>query len=358
MKKNFKKYLSYVLGVVLALGVGFSYAYAVGANDSNAFVTLSEWQAKIAQLEASLDNVTKTINDNNMDYVMNGPRLQTNMIEGFENATGSVNGAIALQTNADYMYYTASDIRNKYNRYNRLELVDTWDGRQGLHTWSIPTSNQSADVVRCKMRFAVKVDNEQDLYLVISQYRATTTGWRGMIATYVRVNASQQDYATAKTLSVTLPLTEWWILSGDISNGNFNDANTTTAVYTGTPNDGLMWPETIVSTYDNTGGSIMSNPGQGRIERVVDKTAMTVKMTFTFPATACSIKQNYSNAIAWQYQPLDMSKRKFGNAYDTLCISGGNGSTPRGAIVKVYSPQKGCLALKSYLNGEVPILNE
>ena len=49
MKKNIKRYLSYVLGVILAMGLGLSYAYAVGANDSNAFVTTTEWETKVAQ---------------------------------------------------------------------------------------------------------------------------------------------------------------------------------------------------------------------------------------------------------------------------------------------------------------------
>ena len=50
MGKNMKKVLSYALGAILALGVGLSYAYAVGANDSNAFVTKTEWNAKVAQI--------------------------------------------------------------------------------------------------------------------------------------------------------------------------------------------------------------------------------------------------------------------------------------------------------------------
>ena len=88
MKKNFKKCLSYVLGVVLAMGLGLSYAYAVGANDSNAFVTTTEWEQRVAQIEASLDNVNKTINDTSMDFMMNGPRLRSGLMEGFENIGG------------------------------------------------------------------------------------------------------------------------------------------------------------------------------------------------------------------------------------------------------------------------------
>ena len=78
--KQVKKTLSYLLAIVLALGIGLTYAYAVGANDSNAFVTTTEWEAKFAQLETSLDNVLKTVNDTNMDYVLNGPTLQVNVI--------------------------------------------------------------------------------------------------------------------------------------------------------------------------------------------------------------------------------------------------------------------------------------
>ncbi len=294
----------------------------------------------------------------NMDFVMNGPRLQTNMIEGFENSLSPNNTYLGLGTTSHYYYYTNSDLRNKYTLYNNIELYDTWDGRQALSVWTKPTTDQSDDVYRCKRRFAVKVDNEPDTYFVISEYRTTSSQWRGMICTYVKANTNKQDYTTAKVLSVTLPLSEWWAVSGDINEIYFNNADTTTGVYTGTPADGLCWPAQLTNSYNNTGGSIMSNPGQGRIVREVDKTAMTVKMTFHFPATACSIKQNYSNQIAWQYSPLDMSKRKYAMGIEQLYVPNNNDPTESTPIVKVYSPQKGCLALKSYLNGEIPILNE
>ena len=56
MHKNIKKVLSYIVAIVLALGIGVTYAYAVGGNDTNNLMTKTEWQQKIDQIRASIDN--------------------------------------------------------------------------------------------------------------------------------------------------------------------------------------------------------------------------------------------------------------------------------------------------------------
>ena len=48
--------------------------------------------------------------------------------------------------------------------------------------------------------------------------------------------------------------------------------------------------------------------------------------------------------------PLDLDGRKYGSLGDYL--------TTAVPVSKVWSPQKNCICLKNYLNGEIPILNE
>ena len=55
--------------------------------------------------------------------------------------------------------------------------------------------------------------------------------------------------------------------------------------------------------------------------------------------------------------PIDMKGRKYGGPGDLISVSA-TANDSAGFIAKVYSPQKGCLALKSYMNGEIPIFNE
>ena len=123
MGKNMKKLLSYTLGIILAMGLGLSYAYAVGANDSNAFVTNTEWEAKVTQIETSIDNVKKTISDTNMDFVMNGPRLQTSVVDGTWNC-----GSVQSTDNAGFGSMpwhntTVTDLGNLYSRFNDLRPI-------------------------------------------------------------------------------------------------------------------------------------------------------------------------------------------------------------------------------------------
>ena len=116
MGKNMKKVLSYALGIILAMGIGLTYAYAVGANDSNAFVTKTEWDQKAAQIESHIDNIVKTVSDNNMDFVMNGARLQVNLIDGFENIGGGRDSSGYLNSYGHSATYYHND--SIYTRFN------------------------------------------------------------------------------------------------------------------------------------------------------------------------------------------------------------------------------------------------
>ena len=361
MGKNMKKVLSYALGVVLALGVGFSYAYAVGANDSNAFVTKTEWNAKVAQIEASLDNVTKTINDNNMDFVMNGPRLQAGLIDGFENKGGGYTADTVLRHPYRDTQRSAHATTRMYI-HNNVVLGDSWDGRQIIKHSPVWYGGDTDNTpYACQARFAVQ-SKDPNIYVIVSLYNvssATSAPYSRcyiMQATYVDLSNQTTNYGSAKEVEVTLPLSDWDQI---YAQGTTIPPlpRTSAGVYTGRPSD-TTWHQYIIygNSNSHTTGNL-SNPATGYVTRSVSATDVTMK--FEFPANTCTIRHvNASDPYSvWTVLPKNMVGRKFGTLLDTVAISTSTLMTDR-AIAKLYSPQKGCLALKSYMMGEIPILNE
>ena len=356
MGKNIKKTLSYFLGLVLALGLGISYAYAVGANDSNAFVTKQEWLEKVEQLETSIENVNKTVNDTTMDFMISGPRLRVNMVDGFENTGGQSTwgnpGGVA------YYYSTYASTTNRYWNYNSTVLMDQWDGSQGVTNYSWPSSDQSYNQYPCLLRFALRTDNEPNTYIVVSMFyfNAETSSDGGYVymGVFDRVTIGQgpQDYSQAGTYTVTLNLNEWGTLT--TVNPPATQAKTSSAIYTARPSEGYCTPQYMYFS-NNNAVSVFSNPGTGFLTRAVTPTQ--VVFTFDFPATTSTMKQfNTSSPFCvFNVLPINMTGRKFGNMYDQLALTSTGNTNP---VVKVYSPQKGSLALKSYINGEIPIFNE
>ncbi len=354
MNKNFKKVLSYTLGIILAMGIGLTYAYAVGANDSNAFVTRTEWQAQVDQVEASIDNVTKTLNSSTMDFMMNGPRLRVGFVDGFENsggmsATGGPGGMAYRET-------TLASVTSRFMRTNHMYLLDNWDGTQMVSNYEYNSGDSIAGAqYPIIARFALKADNEVDTYIVVSipgyiDMNATNP-YMGMFDR-VKLGDGPPDYASAQTLTVSLPLSDWGPMSGTAFTAQ---GRTSSAVYTGTQANNAYSALTRMYSYNNS-AEALSNPGTGYIRR--DLTATDVVFTWEFPATACTIKQfnTASPYCVYNAFPKNMAGRKFGGCYDRLNLS--NSSSTGASVYKVYSPQKGCLALKSYLSGEIPILNE
>ena len=350
MGKNLKKVLSYALGIILAMGIGLTYAYAVGANDSNAFVTKTEWQAKIDKLETSLDAISKTIHDNNMDFVMNSSRLQVSMVDGFENfLTQNQYGNIF---NASDYTGSTTDKNNLFPRYNQLILLDQWNGTQYVSKWEWNANSYAQQ--GCKCRFALKT-NVPDTYIVVSYYYFNGSSSELMIAgsfDYVKLGPTPSDYSSAQSLSVTLSLDEWWPIRG--SAAPTSQAKTSSYIYTGTVANGKYFQPTIAYSNNNDSRDSVSNPGTGYITRDVQGNNIT--FTWDFPATACTMRQWSGNSPYCMFNllPLNMEGKKFGGPYDKVAIS----TSPYFRVAKVYSPQKGCLALKSYFNGEIPILNE
>ena len=365
MKKNFKKCLSYVLGVVLAMGLGLSYAYAVGANDSNAFVTTTEWEQRVAQIEASLDNVNKTINDTNMDFVMNGPRLQTSLMEGFENYGGHLGIRFFNSSGGQYRSSTLNSTEGKQFYFNHFHIQDQFDGRQSLRPgMNFYRSDTNNGMVTLRGRFAVKT-NDPNIYLIVSlycgDYRTTAPHYWQYLSQvmYIDMANPYTNYSTAKTVEVTLPLSEWWPIVGDAAptaqsrNSNY--------IYTGRIGTDVAFPYYLYWGSGNTYTTYnLSNPGTGYVTRSVTSTDVTFR--YEFPANANIIRECKAGNSpgAWDILPIHMNGRKFATFYDSLYNSFSTteaGKTER-VIAKVYSPQKGCLALKSYINGEIPILNE
>ena len=349
MGKNMKKVLSYALGAILALGVGFSYAYAVGANDSNAFVTKTEWQAKFDQLKSSLDNISKTIYDNNMDFMMNGPRLQTSFVDGFENIASLQNTQGTPQLIYPWFEQNLTSLNNMYPRMQNLYLTDTWNGHQIVQNIYFPTGNAGAARSYVNARFALR-SSDPNIYLIVTIYDGNQDGIYSVMFHYVDMTQqSTRDYSNAKIVEVTLSLNEW----GMYPNGDYTPtaySRTSEGVTTGQISDTVFW-----EYMDRVAADGLSNPGTGFVSRTINGTDMTFRIEF--PAKACTLRQYRGSSpySVWCLFPLDMTTRRFGGNYDRVTITSAEGGQQ---IAKVYSPQKGCLALKSYLNGEIPILNE
>ena len=366
MKKNFKKYLSYALGVVLAMGLGLSYAYAVGANDSNAFVTTTEWEQRVAQIEASLDNVSKTISDTSMDFMMNGPRLQASLTDGFENI-GCWTG-IQLFNSYDGVYRssTLNSTSGRQWTSNMVNLIDQIDGTQSIREPYFWNADSNTGMIMLRCRFAVQ-STDPNVYLVVSMYgngsvSSSAPHYRGYQQQFVYYDLSNpySDYSSSKTVTVKLPLSEWWPIYGDQPPSVLT--SNSTSVYTGKTGADTAYNQFLWWNSGNSNSTYnLSNPGQGWVSRSVTETEVTYQ--FGFPAGANIIrdaKMNSSPWCVWDTLPIDMKGRKFGNAYDQLSNSYNTAVTERTArvVAKVYSPQKGCLALKSFYSGEIPILNE
>ena len=342
MGKNMKKVLSYTLGIILAMGLGLSYAYAVGANDSNAFVTNTEWEAKVTQIETSIDNVKKTIGDTNMDFVMNGPRLQTSVVDGTWNC-----GSVQSTDNAGFGSMpwhnaTLTDLGNLYSRFNDLTIQDLWNGRQSINKFYWSTGDATTTTYKLGVRYALATTTP-DWYIIVNMYNnASWTFHYAKLGTY-----PIESSVSARSLTVKLPVNEWnWHYARNDTATIGAVSRTYNYIYSGNVGFNSYIVYTASSGYNGYGSTT------GYITRTVDSDYYT--QTFEFPSgyySICSIGASTGHFPFW---PLDMSSRKFGSEGDNLIVS----PTTSGVVAKVYSPVKGCYCLKSYLNGEIPILNE
>ena len=337
MNKNMKKVLSYALGIILAMGIGLTYAYAVGANDSNAFVTKTEWQNKIAQLETKLDNVAKTIDDTNMDFVLSGSRLQVSIMDGLENCAGTTRNSNGHYSPSSYHASSLANLANIYPKWNELYLIDQWDGRQRVYKNEWPTGDTSYEIESPNCRFALATTTP-GYYIIVTVYYTS-----GITFHYVKLD--KYPYTTsipAMNLVVKLHESEWGnrvINSGIGAYGRSSNALLAGQVYTNTY---INWTSGSADGY-STSGAYITRTKEGEYWST----------TFEFPANTWAMKS--IGVDTFPFHPVDMTTRKFGTIYDSVVL---NPTGSNGQVAKVYSPTKGCLALKSYINGEIPILNE
>ena len=355
--------MSYALGIILAMGLGLSYAYAVGANDSNAFVTKTEWQTKVAQLESSLDNVRRTVKDANMDFFMNGPRLQASLVEGLENVGGQdYVGIMFTYTNGTGWNASYSD---RFSWRSEIVLQDMWDGTQSINKYGYYGASLSGAEYHAKCKFALRSNEDPDVYLIFSYYYLTPELQLAEVTYYNiglgKITPETAYYNTARTFSVTLDIREWWTYrvqgaARSATNGPFDIPRTSSGIYSGTPGDSAITRERMPYATNNSGTyGNLSNPGTGYVSETVTGNLATYR--YEFPATACTLRTTgapSTSGAVFNHFPLNLNGRKYGGPYDRLY----NSNSSYAAISKVYSPQKGCLALKSALNGEIPIFNE
>ena len=346
MKKNIKRYLSYVLGVILAMGLGLSYAYAVGANDSNAFVTTTEWETKVAQFEATLDNVTKTINDTNMDFMLNGSRLQASLVDGLEDVGGILNTTGDIHTSQTWHHPTYNYYQNLYPRNNDTVILNLWDGRQVVRNvyWG-GGGNYSYTCYNLKFRYAVRCTNDPNYYLVFNIYSGDYDGAYLWYVNYVQVGTYPISYNTARTLEVKLPIPEWYRYTGPITSlSNVDRNNNCSSGTPGETHDYLQSSNTAIDGWDAPGSNAYWSQQR-------NSTNTEVTYRFEFPANKYGIRicTGYTLVV-----PSNLQGRKFGSPFDRIAVP----SSTNVCVAKVYSPIKGCLCLKSYLNGEIPIFNE
>ena len=350
MNKHIKKCVSYALGIILAMGLGLSYAYAVGANDSNAFVTVTEFEAKVAQIEASLDNVAQTIKTTNLDFVMNGPRLQASLIEGMENTSGASTYGNPFELT---MSSGLSSVTNNYLMRSNIVLTDQWDGRQSVDRYDYYGGDMNASEYSCKMRYALRSDQDPNIYLIFSYYYVANSGHPSLVQVwYLDISKPYQDYSTARSLTVTFSYRDHILFNG---NPFYDTSKSSSYIYTANRLEYMQSTRLCNSGNNTPTYGALANPGTGYFTCQV--IGDNVTQTYDFPANSGGMRLVAGYLSFGPCALKRMEGRKYGNLSDMLRVSV-TGDTKPTQVYKVFSPQKNCLALKSYMNGEIPIFNE
>ena len=302
----------------------------------------------------------------NVGFMMNGPRLRSGLMEGFENIGGFLGWDFFDTYNGQYRASNLNSTGGRMAQMNMINIQDQMDGRQAIQIPLMYEGDASNSLLRLRCRFAVQ-SNDPNVYLVVNIFSGINWANPGPYANflfeqfvYVDLANPYSDFSTAKTVEVTLPLSEWWPARGDEPPTAI--ARNSTYIYTGRTGTDTGYPNYVWYTTGNSNtANNMSNPATGYVSRSVTSTHVTMK--FEFPAGTNIIreqKNGNSPHCVWNVFPINMRGRKLGNAFDQLAntyTTDAQQKTQR-VIAKVYSPQKGCLALKSYYNGEIPILNE
>ena len=279
---------------------------------------------------------------------MNGPRLQASTVEGWEEIGGITQ--VAAFGDGHIHWSSVNDIDHTNLQRSDIALADTFNGRQKLIQLYWPESNGNTDMYSVREKMAFKT-NIPDIYLIVTVFRTSA-----IFLGYVHVGSypiypARAD-VPARTLVVTLPRSIWKRNDSSIADPT-TLGRTTTNVYLNF-NQGFNPDYSFAGSRASDAANWDGFPTQGgAITKAVD--ANNITYTVEFPATYNSMRVCAIGNI-WDIVPNFMQGRKMGNVADRVLgnLTSGSGH----AVAKVYSPQKGCLCLKSLTNGEIPIMNE
>ena len=276
---------------------------------------------------------------------MNGPRLQVNVLEGWENT-----GAVLSMSSTNIHWSSLSDIDHTNIQKNDLVLQDTFEGKQKLVQMEWLRSNgNSVNMYAVREKMAFKT-NVPDIYVIVTTFRPDAVFFG-----YVHVGTypiyANRSSIPARTLSFTLPRDKWKRHDNALG-GPVPYARQSGNIYAGY-NAGFY----VQYDYHSSGSDAAQWDGFTTTTCPLTKAVDSNNITFTleFPAQYNCIRA-VSQADIWDIAPNFMQGRKMGNVTDR--VLGDLTTTSGHAVAKVYSPQKGSLCLKSLTNGEIPIMNE
>ena len=278
----------------------------------------------------------------NMDFMLNGPRLQINMIDGWETCYGQMRTTNGLISNVGSHDASITSFNNIYPQYNDIYLNDTFNGRQFIANSWWPSSNMSYSTYVAKFRYALRTTTP-GYYLVITNFTADGAGAQ---INYVKTGVYPiSSTIPAINLTVELDRSQWKYYNNSAGGIGQWDRMSRSDLWAGAVN----YLDYLELRNDNSQGFTVTNIYCSRT--VTDSTVTT---TIEFPANTYSIRSRYGNMLPML--PYDLGGRgiKMGGWGDRVLPSLTNDG---GAVVEVYSPIKGCMCLKTYVNGEIPILN-
>lgn len=285
----------------------------------------------------------------NMDFVMSGPRLQASLVDGYEN----VGGFLRLNdfNYGTYHWTTLADIDHTNLQYNDIYLADTYDGTQKIVTpyWPTGTPGYGSRMLREKMAFKTDIP---DIYVILN-----FCGTDHVYFQYTHVGTypiyPNQASVPARTLTFKLPRTQWKMYANSTSDPGIISRTNANVYYDYNRMRDMEYGATSNASAAATQDGF-NYTGNAYITKTIDSDYITYVLQF--PAQYNCIRFVSGTSSAWDIVPVFTDGRKVGTAGDRVNIqldaAGGV------SVAKVFSPQKGCLCLKSWVNGEIPIMNE
>ena len=282
---------------------------------------------------------------------MSGPRLQASLFEGFETRPALSNSYSDTSYYPSRIFFVgnSSPDTNLSNgpETNALQIRDLVDGRQLVDRAQPSYFTYLTILSPC--RYALKTTTP-NTYLVFTQYAmGGGLSWTAMQRCEIGKGA-WPTLGSSQTLSVELNTSKYRAMGGGILQARSSSSTNTWKRIYGTP-------YYIYNSPADEGNWVTDS--NIRVGTTVSGTQYTLTVTFPADAHTVLLKEsgNYVNIF-----PLGLEGRKIGDPrFDSINIRSKTISTVTQSyyyIGKVYSPFKNCLCLKSYLQGEIPILNE